>query len=277
MSKVSIECLLKLGVNLNNALKIGKYLKPMSCLQSQSFSERASPLPGWIYVISGYFVASVPIGDGNLLPMAVYGPKEWTGEEVILARQSSPLTLTAAVDVTCLVLPRMVFRSAITTYGDFSAAVVNILGTKSSRRTEELIAVRMPSLPMRVCTLLALLVETQTLIAVDHKVDPLNLSEDFALPVSQEVLSKICGVSRTVMSGYLQVLRDHGLVGLRYGEIRLESVRSWLNYLSAYRQAKSLIDLDGITDIARKIAAMEDVHHHRQDYKSTINGDFPGF
>lgn len=277
MSKVSVECLLKLGIDFDHAIRIGKYLRPMTCLQSQSFSERAAPLPGWIYIISGYFVASVPVGDGNLLSMAVYGPGEWTGEEVILARKTSPLTLTAAADVTCLVLPRSIFRSAVTTYGDFSTAVVDILGKRSSRRIEELIAVRMSSLPARVCTLLALLVETQTQIAVDQKIDPLMLPEEFSLPVSQDVLSRLCGVSRTVMSGYLKVLRDHGLIGLRYGEIRLENVRAWLVYLNRYRQEKSLADIDGIVEIAVKIALMENDDQFRSEYKTTFTGEFFGF
>lgn len=79
------------------------------------------------------------------------------------------------------------------------------------------------------------------------------------------------------MSGYLKVLRDHGLIGLRYGEIRLENVRAWLVYLNRYRQEKSLADIDGIVEIAVKIALMENDDQFRSEYKTTFTGEFFGF
>ncbi|TXC62131.1 Crp/Fnr family transcriptional regulator [Piscinibacter aquaticus] len=245
MGNIAVSSLTKLGLSVSEALLIGRDLSPMSCLEGEQFLVRGDRLDYWVFVISGCLVGTVALDDGTQFPVAVYSEDNWFGEDLLLAKEPSSMTLTAVSDTYILLLPRKAFISALDTSRHFARILTKLLGTKSTGAFSQLVAMRYSSLPLKAFTLLALLVEAQVKRTGWKRSG--RFPDEVIIRASQDLLGRLCGVSRTVFSSYLRVLRSRELVSVNYGILRVHKVVVFLSFLQeqrtrAYLPAKTSIE-----------------------------------
>ncbi len=56
------------------------------------------------------------------------------------------------------------------------------------------------------------------------------------IPIPQNTLASLCGVSRTLFSEYVQQLAQHGWLKLSYGKLELLSIPTWHAFARLQRE-----------------------------------------
>jgi CRP-like cAMP-binding protein len=256
MAMMAIGSLYGLGMELAAAQRAGTRLTPLTCLAGEALGERGKALDGWIYILSGTLVGTVPLDGEAFWPVCVHGANEWVGEELLVSKMPAKVKLVAAADTHCLVLSRSDFKQAMSSSRAFANSVINLMSCRSAARIDQMIAFRHQDLGRRALTLLALLVESRVFCLTEQFHKPIPSSIE--LPVTQHTLGRLCGVSRTVVSGYLQELQRRGMVEISYGRLHVLRVVGWLNHLRQVRSTARVPPERPFSDIAGQLAEADE-------------------
>jgi predicted transcriptional regulator len=66
-----------------------------------------------------------------------------------------------------------------------------------------------------------------------------NLSHTIDMPITQEILASLCGVSRSRFSSFIHLLEKGGWVSTAYGRIKILRVDVWLRFSERQRSQMS--------------------------------------
>lgn len=183
--------------------------------------DQVPPGQGAFYgVVSGGIKASSLREDGKEAILAVLEAGNWFGELSLIDRQPRTHDATAMSDAEVLALPRQAFDRMMKRPA-FSLAVCRMLAARVRSLYGMVEDATLRSTRARVARRLLLLARGDATQAREPRP---------VLPVSQEALAMMLGVSRQTLSKELQALARAGAVHLGYGRIVIASLpklESW--------------------------------------------------
>lgn len=177
-------------------------------------------------VVSGGIKASSLREDGKEAILVVLEAGNWFGELSLIDRQPRTHDATAVGDAEVLALPRAAFDRLIKRPA-FALAVCRMLAARVRSLYGMVEDATLRSTRARVARRLLLLARGDATQAREARP---------VVPVSQEALAMMLGVSRQTLSKELQALAQAGAVSLGYGKIAIASA-SLLEQLGVDRQA----------------------------------------
>jgi len=188
--------------------------------------------------MTGYVAASIPINGGKPLPVHIYGPMAWFGEQPLINKQPTHFEYTCLTPVEVIGMSKKCFDSAILEEPDFVRYISTLMAWRVQQQSEMLMLMRLGSSPLRVVMGLAQYAE-----ALDCRKRLASTSVakgGVDIPITQSQIAALCGVSRTLFSEYLQHLARAGWLKVRYGGIELQSVETWRIFARNQRERQSV-------------------------------------
>jgi CRP/FNR family cyclic AMP-dependent transcriptional regulator len=192
----------------------------------------------WNYIVAGYVATSIPIDEGRPLPLQIFGPQAWFGEQPLINKQATHFEYTCLTPVEVIGMRKKSFDSAIAEEPDFMHYIAKLIAGRSQQQSEMLMLMRLGSSPLRVVMGLAQYAEALANSAAPRSSGLQKGEVD--LPITQQQIAALCGVSRTLFSEYLQLLARDGWLKVRYGGIELQSLQTWRIFARKQRECQSI-------------------------------------
>ena len=236
-----------------------RILSTLPCLSLLSFDEgdavldKGCSVQFWSCVISGYVAASVPLDTGKRLPVHLYGPNEWFGEQPLMMKQPSDFEYTCMTGVEVIVMSKQCFDSAMCQEPKFGRFLCGLVAWRAQQQAEKLVWMRLGSSPLRVVMGLAQFAELATQSAKPPLIAQIAQTVD--IPIAQQQIADYCGVSRTLFSENIQHLAESGWLKLRYGGIELQRVETWRRFARQMRQRSCMVSRPTVADLLRDLAS----------------------
>jgi CRP/FNR family cyclic AMP-dependent transcriptional regulator len=256
LSTYAHRLLQKIQFSKTRILSVLPQLTLTSFDEGEAIWNKGHSVQSWNCVMTGYVAASLPIGGGKPLPVHIYGPMAWFGEQPLLNKQPTQFEYTCLTPVEVIGMNKKSFESAILEEPDFVRYIAMLMAWRAQQQSEMLMLMRLGSSPLRVVMGLAQYAE-----ALDCRFPSAakNINKGVVdIPITQSQIAALCGVSRTLFSEYLQHLARAGWLKVRYGGIELQSVQTWrifarkLRECSCVRSRASLLELLDDMDSAQE-------------------------
>lgn len=250
MSDYAVQILSRLGLSESSARGVAPKLVVASYEAGQVVWLQNQPITHWCFLISGIVVATSPRLNGQRLPMALFGPQSWFGEIPIVNNDPTVLDYVCATDVQMIRMPAPTFHHAVATDAGFSAKILRMTARRARLQMDLIVSLKLDSSTMR--TMLGLAQIAEALSAP-------SLAEDIlAIPIKQSLVAAMCGVSRTMLSHYLQVLQTAGWVRVHYSRLELVAPRAWVQMarsMHRHRLFDRQVTIDDMVRELEKVAA----------------------
>ena len=186
-------------------------LRPGEMLFRQG--DRVPPGKGAFYgLVAGSFKISSLREDGKEAILAVLEAGNWFGEISLIDLQPRTHDATAVGEAEVLALPRAAFDELMRRHS-FSQAICRMLAARTRSLYGMVEDATLRSTRARVARRLLLLARGDATQAADTRA---------VVPVSQEALAMMLGITRQTLSKELKVLAAHGAITLGYGRIDIE-------------------------------------------------------
>lgn len=209
------------------------------------------PVQSWYCVMSGYVAASVPLDKGGQMPVSVLGQHAWFGEQALLSQQPSALDYSCLTSVEVIGMDKSLLEAAFAQEPDFVRFLVGLVTWRVQQQSEMLMLMRLGSSSLRVVMGLAQLAE-----AIRRDLDlSVDAREQIEIPISQELIASLCGVSRTLFSEYLQHLVRADWVKVRYGAIEMRRPEVWQMFAQSQRARQRVTSRPTIEDLLAEMDA----------------------
>lgn len=209
------------------------------------------PVQSWYCVMSGYVAVSVPLEAGGQMPVQILGQHAWFGEQALLSQQPSAMDYRCLTPVEVIGMDKSQLESAFSHEPDFVRFLVGLVTWRVQQQSEMLMLMRLGSSSLRVVMGLAQLAE-----AICHDLElPASAIERVEIPISQELIASLCGVSRTLFSENLQHLARAGWVKVRYGAIELNAPEVWQLFAQTQRARQRVVSRPTIDDLLAELSA----------------------
>lgn len=197
--------------------------------------------------MTGYVAASIPIEDDKILPVHIYGPLAWFGEQELLNKQPTHFEYTCLTPVDTIGMRKDRFDSAILEEADFVRYIGRLMARRAQQQSERLMLMRLGNSALRVVMGLAHYAEALDCSLVPTFED--KTKEVVDIPITQKQIAALCGVSRTLFSESLQHLARAGWLKVRYGGIELQSVETWLIFARRQRERQNMYSHTGLLEL----------------------------
>lgn len=230
--------------------------------------DQGCKVQSWNCIITGHVAAAVLVDKGGPMPVQVYGPHAWFGEQSLLTGQPSDLRYTCLSSVDVISMSKLCLDEALLGEPEFLRFLVGLVSWRVQQQMEMLTLMRLAYSPLRVLMALAQFAEAQHYHA--GPVFAAQCDPEIDIPIVQGQLACLCGVSRTLLSECLQHLARSGWVKLRYGVIELQMADTWRNFARRQRQRQHIVTRPSITDLLGELAL---AHQERAQNESDA-GDF---
>jgi CRP/FNR family cyclic AMP-dependent transcriptional regulator len=207
------------------------------CLKSYDEQEviwaKGTQVQSWQFIITGLVAATAPTCEERSVPISIYGPGSWFGEQPILNRMPSHLAYVCLGPTQVLCMPMAVLWQLFNTEPGFARYIAKVATWRAQRKAETLVLMKLGNPCLRVVMGIAQFAEA----LASHSERPATegLEGGIAIPVTQAVIAAMCGVSRAVFSEYVQPLASNGWLSISYGRIELLSIATWHRFSRARR------------------------------------------
>ena len=186
-------------------------LRPGEMLFRQG--DRVPPGKGAFYgLVAGSFKISSLREDGKEAILVVLEAGNWFGEISLIDLQPRTHDATAVGEAEVLALPRAAFDELMKRHS-FSQAICRMLAARTRSLYGMVEDATLRSTRARVARRLLLLAHGDATQATDARA---------AVPVSQEAMAMMLGITRQTLSKELKLLAAHGAITLGYGRIDIE-------------------------------------------------------
>ena len=199
------------------------------------------------YIMSGLVSAGIP-GPGNTMtPLNIYGPGTWFGEAAFLNRRASIVQYTCLTPVSVQSISCADALHAFEQEPAFACFIARLISWRDQQHTEMLALMKISSPELRVVMGLALFAEA--LRNSSSHMASLSSHETLELPLKQDVLASLCGVSRGAISLCLQQLSAAGWAHLDYGAVMLKGLSTWREFSRTHRESGHSLVKISMSDI----------------------------
>ena len=191
-------------------------LRPGEMLFRQG--DKVPPGKGAFYgLVSGRIKASSLREDGKEAILVVLEAGNWFGEISLIDQRPRTHDATAVGEVEVVALPRAAFDELMKRHHAFSLAICRMLAARTRSLYGMVEDATLRSTRARVARRLLLLAHGDATQAADTRP---------VVPVSQEALAMMLGITRQTLSKELKVLVEIGAVVLGYGRIEIASANA---------------------------------------------------
>jgi CRP/FNR family cyclic AMP-dependent transcriptional regulator len=255
MSNYAYRLLKKLNFSERRILDVLPRMSIRSFDAGDVIWEKGSPVQSWYCVMSGYVAASVPLDSAGRMPVHIFGQHTWFGEQSILSRSTSAMEYGCLTPVEVIGMDKIHLEAAFACEPDFVRFLVGLVTWRVQQHSEMLMLMRLGSSSLRVVMGLAQLAEA---IRHGQEASPaqnVSTMESVEIPIPQELIASLCGVSRTLFSEYLQHLARAGWVKVRYGAIELTSAETWRVFAQRQRESQRVVSRPSIESLLNELSA----------------------
>lgn len=228
MSSYIAQALKALGIPNDLIPGLTSQLKFSSLDAGEVVLRRGEVVDSWRLIVTGLVAECVPIQEGVNWPINIYGERSWFGENNIINSRAANYNYVCVSATDFLVFPHTVLLSLLETELDFVRHMAQMMASRAHTQSEMLCLTKVGNSCVRVIVGLALLVEALF-------IPPRQVS--VVLHVKQSMLAQLCGVTRTVFSAYVQLLKTAGWLNVTYGNLELISMDTWRCVLTRIRKA----------------------------------------
>jgi CRP-like cAMP-binding protein len=171
---------------------------------------RGSPALHWLGVVEGILKVDTVSVDGRSTTFAGVPSGAWFGEGAVLKGEPRPYAVVAIRDATVAFVPRATFQWLIDDSQPFSRWVIDQLNARLAHYVALIESFRFHDPTARVAYCVAELFNPQLFPGTQPK-----------LPISQDEVARLSGMSRQNANRALHDLEVAGLLRIRYGTIEV--------------------------------------------------------
>ncbi len=255
MSNYAYRLLKKLSFSERRILEVLPRMSIRSFDAGDVIWEKGAPVQSWYCVMSGYVAASVPLDSAGRMPVHIFGQHAWFGEQSILSGSTSAMEYGCLTPVEVIGMDKAQLESAFAYEPDFVRFLVRLVTWRVQQHSEMLMLMRLGSSSLRVVMGLAQLAEAIRYGQEPSPVQIRGVVESVDIPIPQELIASLCGVSRTLFSEYLQHLARAGWVKVRYGAIELRSAETWRVFVQRQRESQRVVSRPSIETLLAELSS----------------------
>ena len=223
-------------VGLSEALAI--QTAPLVAVQSfeagTKLWTKGSEVHQWRLIMDGLVSASIATSSNASTPIAIYGKGAWFGEQSIINRKPSYSDYVCLTPTELLSIGANTFDTLFVQQPDFARFVAKLMAWRVQKTSETLTLMKLGNPCLRVVMGLAQFAEALSYRA--ERPPTIGFGEGLQLPVPQNTLASLCGVSRTLFSEYVQQLVLHGWLSVAYAKLEINHVWTWLIFARRQRE-----------------------------------------
>jgi len=234
VSNYTLLMLREVGLSENFARAALAHIKISSLEPNEVIWQKGGNVTSWQLIIQGIVVAAAPISETEKLPITVYGHHAWFGEQPILNRQPTPLEYMSVTPVQLLKVPDVLVLKAFEQEVQFSKFMAKLIAWRAQTTAETLVLMKFGSPALRV--VLGLAMFSEALAARSTRPPTDGIDGGLEIPIKQNMLASLCGVSRTLFSEFVHELQANGWLNIHYGKIELLSTGTWQRFVRRLRQ-----------------------------------------
>lgn len=223
----------KLGLSDKAAFNNARHTTIQSFRQNQHIWKKGSVIESWICVINGLVCASVATETSESTPISLYGEDTWFGEFSILSRKPAYANFTCMVPTDVLSMPAELVIELLNIEQGFAAKVAKMVAWRAQKTSEMLLIMKHGSPCLRV--VMGLCQFGESLAYRADRPPTIGFGEGVIIPLTQDLLASLCGVSRTRFSEFVHQLRIDGWVRISYGKVELLRPLAWHKFAELQR------------------------------------------
>jgi CRP-like cAMP-binding protein len=223
-----------LGLDNAVANETARVVKVHAFAPGTKMWSKGGEVPYWRYIIEGLVAASMPTTTCASTPISIYGKGAWFGEQSIINRKPSFADYVCLTETQVLSLPAARFDTLFEQQPEFARHVAKLMAWRAQKTSETLTLMKLGNPAMRVVMGLAQFAEA--LAYRSERPPTIGFGDGVELPVAQNTLAALCGVSRTLFSEYVQQLAQREWLALSYGRLEIMNIATWHRFARRQRE-----------------------------------------
>lgn len=188
----------------------------------------------WQYIVNGLVSASIPTTNSESTPISIYGKGSWFGEQSIINRKPSFADYVCLTATEVLRMPASTFDALFGQEPEFARYVAKLMAWRVQKTSETLTLMKLGNPCLRVVMGLAQFAEA--LAYRSERPPTVAMGEGVEIPIAQNTLASLCGVSRTLFSEYVQQLAQKEWLKLHYGKLEILNIATWHRFARRQRE-----------------------------------------
>lgn len=230
----SFHQMVSVGVPERIASNLAATFSVTSYSEGANLVEKGSRMDSWNLLVDGYVIGSVETKNSKFTPITIYNGGSWFGEHSLINKRASYMDYVALTSVEIFRVPKDTFSELFETVPSFTQSIAELISWRVQKTAETLMLMKLGSLSLRVVMGIAQFAEAFN--AKSQMSDATQLRME--IPINQNMLASLCGVSRSELSDHLQQLKNAGWIKISYGKIELIDLRFWEHFARRQRERK---------------------------------------
>jgi CRP/FNR family cyclic AMP-dependent transcriptional regulator len=200
---------------------------------SEIICKKGSDFEYWMFITVGLVASSVPTPSSKFSPISIYGESAWFGESSIINEQPSFEDYICLAPTEVMRFPKNIMLRLLYTEPEFSKYVTKKIAWRFQKSSEILMLMKYCNPAVRIVLGLAQIGEA---IQFGSDQPPSRGVMDWVeIPVKQEVLAALRGVSRSLFSECILKLEAKGWLRVSYGKLELRRMAAWMDFSRSQR------------------------------------------
>lgn len=224
----------RLGLSDALAAQTAPAVKVQSLEAGKKLWTKGSEIQHWLYIMEGLVSASIPTTNSESTPISIYGKGAWFGEQSIINRKPSFADYVCLTATETLCMPSATFDALFVHEPAFARYVAKLMAWRVQKTSETLTLMKLGNPCLRVVMGLAQFAEA--LAYRSERPPTVGFGDGIELPIAQNTLASLCGVSRTLFSEYVQQLAQHEWLKVSYGKLEILNVSTWHRFARRQRE-----------------------------------------
>ncbi len=224
----------RLGLSDALAAQTAPGIKVQSFVAGRKMWTKGGEVSHWNYIMNGLVSASIPTTNSESTPISIYGKGSWFGEQSIINRKPSFADYVCLTATEVLCMPSSTFDALFAQEPEFARHVAKLMAWRVQKNSETLTLMKLGNPCLRVVMGLAQFAEA--LAYRSERPPTIGFGEGVEIPISQNTLASLCGVSRTLFSEYVQQLAQHEWLKLSYGKLEILNIATWHRFARRQRE-----------------------------------------
>jgi CRP-like cAMP-binding protein len=224
----------KLGLSDALAAQTAPSVKVQSFEAGKKMYTKGSEVLYWQYIMNGLVSASIPTTNSESTPISIFGKGAWFGEQSIINRKPSFADYVCLTPTEVLCMPASTFDALFAQEPAFARYVAKLMAWRVQKTSETLTLMKLGNPCLRVVMGLAQFAEA--LAYRSERPPTIGFGDGVEIPISQNTLASLCGVSRTLFSEYVQQLAQNEWLKLSYGKLEILNIATWHRFARRERE-----------------------------------------
>ncbi len=247
----------RLGLSDALALQTTPLVKVQAFEVGKKIWTKGGEVQHWQYIMNGLVSASIPTTNSESTPISIYGKGSWFGEQSIINRKPSFADYVCLTATEVLRMPASTFDALFGQEPEFARYVAKLMAWRAQKTSETLMLMKLGNPCLRVVMGLAQFAEA--LAYRSERPPTVAFGEGVEIPIAQNTLASLCGVSRTLFSEYVQQLAHNEWLTLHYGKLEILNISTWLRFARRQREDHVNMLSPSITELLEVLRVLGDM------------------